>query len=98
MLSDMDAASPVPPSPGIPFLPPDLSVANESPMGLHAARFRALAQATGQIYWAADTRGHLIDSASWCAFTGQRPEEASGDGWAAAVHPDEREHVLRDWA
>ncbi|HEX6779321.1 MAG TPA: PAS domain-containing protein, partial [Ktedonobacterales bacterium] len=97
MLSDRDAIFPIPPSPGLTSLSPGLSIAAGDPSQQSDARFRALAQVTGQIYWVADIQGHLTDSSSWCAFTGQTPEEASGEGWAAAVHPDDAGPALADW-
>lgn len=33
----------------------------------------------------------------WCDFTAQSAEEAQGQGWARAVHPDDRERVLAQW-
>jgi PAS domain S-box-containing protein len=98
MLSNMDAALPTPPSPGRYSFSTGPSVADLDPLQQSEARFRALAQATGQIYWVADAHGHLTDVSAWCAFTGQTPEEVVGDDWAEAVHPDDREHVLADWA
>jgi PAS domain S-box-containing protein len=91
MLSNMDAAYP---PPSFPIAP---SVEAHDPLSLSEARFRALAQATGHIYWVANGQGMLTDAASWCTFTGQPPEEVANDGWAAAVHPDDREHALSDW-
>jgi len=34
---------------------------------------------------------------SWCKTTGLTPEEARGDGWKAALHPDDRERVISSW-
>ena len=34
---------------------------------------------------------------AWCRMSGLAPEEAQGDGWLAAVHPDERERVAAEW-
>jgi PAS domain S-box-containing protein len=76
--------------PGLPSIDADLLSESE-------ARFRALAQAMGQIYWIADAAGHLTDSKAWCAFTGQSPEEAIGDRWADAVNPEDRQAALADW-
>ncbi len=93
MLSNTDAAYPL--LPGVPSFPVGLSATD--PLAQNEARFRALVQATGQIYWITDAQGHLKDATSWCAFTGQTADEASGDGWAAALHPDDREPTLVDW-
>ncbi len=97
MLSDQSAAFSMPPSPGIPPGLMSLPLADVDLFLQSEARFRALAQATGQIYWVADTRGYLTDSTSWRAFTGQSAEEVAGNGWAAALHPEDRECVLVDW-
>lgn len=97
MLSDMGAVYPKPPSPDPLSASSGFSVSPGDPRQQSDARFRALAQMTGQIYWVADAQGNLIDSVAWCAFTGQTPEEASGDGWAAAVHPEDAGPALADW-
>jgi diguanylate cyclase (GGDEF)-like protein/PAS domain S-box-containing protein len=34
----------------------------------------------------------------WCDLTGLSFEQALGDGWAAALHPDDRERVGAEWA
>lgn len=48
--------------------------------------------------WETDAAGSAIgESLSWRALTGQTPEEASGDGWLNAVHPDDRACVARRW-
>jgi PAS domain S-box-containing protein len=62
-----------------------------------ARRWQTLAQATGQILWAGAPDGQAEDSPSWCAFTGQTPDEARGWGWLDAVHPDDRERVESAW-
>ena len=33
----------------------------------------------------------------WCWLTGLTPEQARGAGWIAALHPDDRERVRREW-
>jgi diguanylate cyclase (GGDEF)-like protein/PAS domain S-box-containing protein len=33
----------------------------------------------------------------WCELTGLTPEEASGDGWTAALHPDDATRVTAEW-
>jgi PAS domain S-box-containing protein len=44
-----------------------------------------------------DAAGQLTEASAWCAFTGQPPDEAKGEGWTAALHPDDREATLADW-
>jgi PAS domain S-box-containing protein len=34
----------------------------------------------------------------WCEITGLEPEEALGEGWARAVHPDDRERITEEWS
>ena len=61
-------------------------------------RFRALVMPFAQAVWEADAAGNIVaDSPSWRASTGQSPEEWLGEGWADAVHPDDRGEVLRIW-
>ncbi|NEP56864.1 MAG: EAL domain-containing protein [Symploca sp. SIO2G7] len=33
----------------------------------------------------------------WCKMVGLTPSEAVGEGWLQAIHPDDREQVVRDW-
>ncbi|SDE28936.1 PAS domain S-box protein [Paraburkholderia lycopersici] len=61
-------------------------------------RFRALVEGFALAVWEADAlgRGETV-SPSWSAYTGQPADEWLGDGWADAVHPDDRDHALRQW-
>jgi PAS domain S-box-containing protein len=34
---------------------------------------------------------------AWCLLAGLNPEDATGDGWINAVHPDDRDRVIREW-
>ncbi|NMB58105.1 MAG: PAS domain S-box protein, partial [Chloroflexi bacterium] len=34
---------------------------------------------------------------TWCRISGLSPEEALGDGWLKAVHPDDRQKLSVDW-
>ncbi|HEV8715120.1 MAG TPA: PAS domain S-box protein [Candidatus Binatia bacterium] len=62
-------------------------------------RYRSLTVATAQIVWTADPGGQLVgDLSLWGAFTGQREEELKGEGWANALHRDDRQRVLDTWA
>lgn len=61
-------------------------------------RFRALASHSPVGLFLADARGHcLFVNERWCALTGITPAEAAGEGWAKALHPDDRERVLAEW-
>jgi two-component system CheB/CheR fusion protein len=60
--------------------------------------FRALVTASAQMVWTTDADGNVIeDSPNWRAFTGQTVEQFRGSGWADAVHPDDREAVVKSW-
>ena len=61
-------------------------------------RLRFLVEAASQAVWETDAGGQAVeDSPSWRACTGQTVEEWLGEGWADAVHPDDRENAVRQW-
>lgn len=61
-------------------------------------RFRSLVGAVAQATWEADADGTVVeDSPTWRAYTGQTLEEWRGIGWVNAVHPEDRDHALRQW-
>jgi PAS domain S-box-containing protein len=61
-------------------------------------RYRSLIDASMAIVWRADpTGGFTTRQDSWEASTGQDESRYSGWGWAAAVHPDDRERVQSLW-
>jgi PAS domain S-box-containing protein len=62
------------------------------------ARYRSLVEATASIVWVTDGLGSLVEAPKWTDFTGQTAEEYRGQGWLAAVHPEDREPTLRTWA
>ena len=62
------------------------------------ARFRALSEASPLGVFATDAQGSCTyTNAQWQAICGLALAPSLGDGWAASVHPDEREKVLSDW-
>ncbi len=63
-----------------------------------AAGFRALADAApvGVLLMDADG-GCSYANPCWLALTGLLPDQARGDGWWDAVHPDDRERVSDAW-
>lgn len=62
------------------------------------ARFRALVEASAEVFWACDPEGFAReDLPTWRAFTGQAHAEMLGFGWQEMVHPDDRERVLAQW-
>ena len=53
-------------------------------------RYRLLAEAIPHPVWRSDAEGRQIDcNRRWEEYTGQTPEEAQGDGWMKALHPDD---------
>lgn len=62
-------------------------------------RFRCLVEATSQIIWVTDAKGHFIsDQTQWSNFTGQTFAEIEGWGWLNAVHPDEQLTTAELWS
>ncbi len=61
-------------------------------------RYRSLVQAGNQVVWVTDPVGQVSeDSPEWRWITGQSVDEYLSGGWLAAIHPDDRERVERDW-
>jgi PAS domain S-box-containing protein len=60
-------------------------------------RYRTLVGSTATILWTTDAQGRNTELSRWCAFTGQTAEEARGDGWLQAVHPDDRAAFAHQW-
>ncbi len=61
-------------------------------------KFRALVEPFAQTTWETDADGMVVgDSPSWRAYTGQTLGEWLREGWANAVHPDDRDFALRQW-
>jgi len=53
-------------------------------------RYRLLAEAIPHPVWRSDAEGRQIDcNRRWQEYTGQTPEEAQGNGWMKALHPDD---------
>ncbi|TDG10928.1 PAS domain S-box protein [Paraburkholderia guartelaensis] len=61
-------------------------------------RFRALVEGFAQAVWEADAQGQAESvSPGWSEYTGQPGAEWLGEGWANAVHPDDRGYALSQW-
>lgn len=61
-------------------------------------RFKALFDNSSLAIYETDASGKcLLVNQQWCKFAGMTPEEAKGDGWQRALHPDDREHIFRLW-
>lgn len=62
-------------------------------------RFRIVASRAPVGIFMADPNGDTVFvNSSWCTMAGMTPEEAQGRGWIQAMHPDDRERVLSEWA
>jgi PAS domain S-box-containing protein len=62
-------------------------------------RYRSLTLTSAHIVWTTNAQGEVVeDLPMWRAFTGQSADETAGSGWAAAVHPEDRERISRIWA
>ena len=58
------------------------------------ARFRNMADHAPVMLWVTDPNGACVYlNRSWFEYTGQHREAALGDGWQAALHPDDVERV-----
>ncbi|MBE9182624.1 PAS domain-containing protein [Oculatella sp. LEGE 06141] len=61
-------------------------------------RYAALLQVSPVGIFRTDVHGDcLYTNARWCELTGLSPEEAQGQGWVRALHPDDRDHVFVEW-
>jgi diguanylate cyclase (GGDEF)-like protein/PAS domain S-box-containing protein len=61
--------------------------------------FEALAAHTPVgIFVSSAEGGCVYVNERWCELTGLSPEQARGDGWADALHPDDAPRVNREWA
>jgi PAS domain S-box-containing protein len=62
------------------------------------SQFTVLAESLPQLVWSARPDGHHdYFNRRWHEFTGLTPEASFGEGWAEALHPDERAMVLGLW-
>ncbi|WP_437317592.1 GAF domain-containing protein [Sorangium sp. So ce385] len=63
------------------------------------ARLRTLVQATTAVVWTATPEGTIVESSpSWLEFTGQDEAEYLERGFLRAIHPDDREAMMRAWS
>ena len=60
-------------------------------------RYRSLVASSAQVIFAANARGEVDDLPSWCALTGQSPEEVRGFGWMEAIVLEDRERTRSAW-
>ena len=74
-----------------------ISQAVDETRDIYQDRYKALAQATGQLTWTTTAEGLVDDMPSWRAYTGQSAAEVKSFGWLDAVHPDDRTHAVAEW-
>ncbi|HEU5403842.1 MAG TPA: ATP-binding protein [Terriglobales bacterium] len=62
-------------------------------------RYRSLVSASSSLVWLADAEGGARSfQPAWESFTGQAPYQYAGSGWLDAIHPADRNDVLRSWS
>ncbi len=62
------------------------------------ARYQSLAEASPVGIFYTDASGDcLYVNEQWCAIAGMTPDEAIGQGWANAIHPEDRDRVFAQW-
>lgn len=68
-------------------------------LGSSEALFRVLTAHTPVGVFVSNAEGQCVYvNERWCELAGLTGEHALGDGWMAALHPDDAERVLREWA
>ena len=61
-----------------------------------AALFRDVADSAPVMIWMTDTEGRVVFfNRRWYDFTGRRETDELGHGWAAGLHPDDRDRVMQ---
>jgi PAS domain S-box-containing protein len=62
---------------------------------LSEARYRSLIEAASSLAFTTDPMGGFAEpQPAWSAYCGQTWEEAHGFGWAAALHPEDRQRMI----
>lgn len=60
--------------------------------------YRHTVELNPQIPWIANARGRILSvSTKWAVETGMSQEDSLGDGWIAALHPDDTQATLKHW-
>jgi PAS domain S-box-containing protein len=70
----------------------------EEALRLSEHQYSTLAKASPVGLFRTDAEGHcLYVNERWCVIAGMTPEEALGEGWNQAIHPDDRARVFTEW-
>ena len=73
-----------------------LQEANQS-LKASEERFRRFTELSPAGIYVTDGKGDCVYvNPRWCAMAGLAPEEAAGDGWGRAIHPEDRERVVAE--
>lgn len=76
-----------------------LSLTAVTGLGSSEELFRALSSHTPVGLFVSNAEGRCVFvNSRWCELAGMPAERALGDGWAAALHPEDAERVLAEWA
>jgi PAS domain S-box-containing protein len=60
--------------------------------------YQALAESLPHLVWTCRADGYCdYLSRQWADYTGRSAEEQLGEGWADAIHPDDRARVAQEW-
>jgi PAS domain S-box-containing protein len=63
-----------------------------------AKKYRTLATVVPIGIFHTDSQGNcLYVNKTWCEIAGISAEEAKGDGWVAALHPEDKEFIFTEW-
>lgn len=74
------------------------SPARPDPHARQDQHYRALMDWLPQVVWVANASGDVIEvGPTWTRLSGRAPEAAYGQGWEAAVHPDDLPGVREQW-
>ncbi len=72
--------------------------AAEAALRASEQRFHTLAKISPVGIFRTDAEGGCIYvNERWCAMAGMKAQEAVGNSWVRALHPEDRERVLREW-
>ena len=72
-------------------------VRTERELRIANTRYKALVDATSAMVWSTDATGMVDDMPGWRRLTGQTQEQVRGNGWANALHPEDRERAHKVW-